>query len=90
MGVVPGLLDAAKAATPGALLPGSWDVRGTTTLVALAAHEAPDDARWQSEQRLVRAMMLRQARAAHAEQWVDSLVAQATVVRAGASAPAKP
>ena len=90
LGVVPGLLDAVKAAAPGTVIPGTWDVRGTATLVALTAHQTPDDSGWENEKRLVRAMQLRQARAAHAEQWVNSLVAQATVVRAGGSEPAKP
>lgn len=98
LGKVPGLLDAAKSAKAGDVLAGTWDVRGTTAVVALTARTDADDAQWQQQKELVRAMLLRQARAAHREQWLDALVAQATIERPGQkkaepaapSAPAAP
>ncbi len=81
LGNVPGLLDAAKSAAPGSLLPGTWEVRGRRAIVRLVDRQEADPASWETFRPLVTGQLRMRARTAHVEQWQQSLVAGAVVKR---------
>jgi hypothetical protein len=81
LGNVPGLLEAAKSAAPGAVIPGTWEVRGRKAVVRLASRQDPDAASWETFRPLVVGQLRMRARSAHVEQWKQSLVAGADVKR---------
>jgi len=81
LGNVPGLLEAAKSAPPGSLLPGTWDVRGRRAVVRLLEREDADPASWDTFRPLVMGQLRMRARTAHIEEWQQSLVAGAVVKR---------
>lgn len=75
------MVDAARTAEPGSVLPEVYEEGGVLWVGALVAREEPDLAKLEEEKPRIREGALIERRSAFLQAWVDEVVARATVQR---------